>query len=222
MPNLLPESIVGFRLDWVHPAGRLIWALLITGLGLAFVAALIRPPLERKLVATRQAVAGAAVVFVVGLVAAKLLSSIQVFVVWATLGALLAIAIAAIVSRDLRTPDQPTTWAEAMAGAVAVLVLFTLVYGVIPHEWLEFANSYLNMSNDRFFGWAGERLVKVPYSAVRDTVAALIYVVAIGGNVVLWMRWQDRLTPKPEPAEGDAAAAPVRTSRFGRPLKTQV
>jgi hypothetical protein len=222
MPNLLPESIVGFRLDWVHPAGRLLWSVLITGVGLAFVAALIHPPLERKLATARQAAAGAPIVLVVGLLAAKFLSSIQVLAVWATLGALLALAMAAVVSRDLRSPDQPTTWAEAMAGAVAVTVLFTLVYGVIPHEWLTFANSYLNMSNDRFFAWAGDRLVKMPYSAVRDTVATLIYVVAIGGNVVLWVRWQDRLTPKPEPAEGAAAAQVVRTSRFGRPLKTQV
>jgi hypothetical protein len=222
MPNLLPESIVGFRFDWVHPAGRLIWSLLITGVGLAFVAALIHPPLERKLVTTRQAIAGAAVVFVLGIVAAKLLSSIQVLVVWATLGALLAIAMGAVVSRDLRSPDQPTTWAEAMAGAVAVLVFFTLAYGVIPHEWLTFANSYLNMSNDRFFAWAGDRLVKMPYSTVRDTVAALIYVVAIGANVVLWVKWQQRLTPKAAPAEGEAAPPVIRTSRFGRPLKTQV
>jgi hypothetical protein len=222
MPNLLPESIVGFRLDWMHPAGRLIWSVLITGIGLVFVAALIRPPLERKLVTMRQAIAGAVVVFVLGIFAAKLLSSIQVLVVWATLSALLGIAMAAVVSRDLRSPDQPTTWAEAMAGAVAVLVLLTLAYGVIPHEWLTFANAYLNMSSDRFFGWAGERLVKLPYSAVRDTVAALIYVIAIGANVVLWVRWQDRLTPKPEPAEDEAAAQVVRTSRFGRPLKTQV
>jgi hypothetical protein len=223
MPNLLPESIVGFRLDWMHPAGRLIWSVLITGIGLVFVAALIRPPLERKLVTTRQAIAGAVVVFVVGIFAAKLLSSIQVLVVWAVLGALLAIAMAAVVSRDLRSPDQPTTWAEAMAGAVAVLVLFTLAYGVIPHEWLTFANSYLNMSSDRFIEWPPwpfYDVVKLPFSAIRDSVAALIYVVAIGANVVLWVRWQDRLAPAPEPTE--AEEAPARTSRFGRPLKAKV
>jgi hypothetical protein len=200
----------------------LIWSLLVTGVGLAFVAALVRPPLERKLLTARQASPAAGVVLVVGVLAARFLSSIQVFVVWATLGALIAVAMAAVVSRDLRSPDQTTTWAEAMAGAVAVLFFFTLAYGIIPHEWLTFANSYLNMSNDRFIGWAGERLVKLPYSAIRDTVAALIYVVAIGANVVLWVRWQDRLTPKAEPAEGEAAAQVVRTSRFGRPLKSQV
>ncbi|MGQ0803242.1 MAG: hypothetical protein ACT4PI_05205 [Actinomycetota bacterium] len=216
MPNLLPDW-----LPWIRPAGRLLWSLIATGVGLAFVAALIRPPLEHKLVTARQAVAGAVVVLVIGLFAAKLLADFQTVVVWVMFGVLLAIAFAAVASRDLRSPDQATTWAEAMAGSFAVLVLFTLIYGVIPHEWLTFANAYLNMSNDRFISWPLERLVKLPYSAIRDTVAALIYVVGIGGNVVLWVKWQERLTPKPEPAEGEGAAEVIRTSRFGRPLKAK-
>jgi hypothetical protein len=221
MPNLLPESIVGFRLDWVHPAGRLIWSLIITGVMLAFVIALIRPPLGRKLVTTSQAVAASIVVVAVGWLAASFLTSIQVLVVWVTLGAVFAIAMAAVVSRDPRPPDRTTTWAEAMVGAVAVFALMTLAYGVIPHEWLTFANAYLNMSNDRFVEWAGDRLVKLPYSALRDVVATLIYVVAIAGNLLLWAKWQTRLTPAPAAAEGEAAATVVRTSRFGRPVKSK-
>jgi len=219
MPNLLPDW-----LPWIRPAGRLIWSLIGTGVGLAFIAALIRPPRERKLVTARQALAGAVVVFVLGLVAGKLLADFQTVVVWVMLGGVLAIAFAAVASRDLRSSDQTTTWAEAMLGAVAVFVIFTLVYGVVPHEWLTFANSYLNMSNDRFIKepyWPFYDTVKLPFSAIRDTVAALIYVVAIGGNVVLWMKWQARLTPKPEPAEGETAAEVIRTSRFGRPLKAK-
>jgi len=216
MPNLLPDW-----LPWIRPAGRLLWSLIGTGIGLAFVAALIRPPLEHKLVTARQALAGSVVVVVLGLVAAKLLSDFQTVVVWVMLGGLLAIALAAVASRDLRSPDRTTTWAEAMTGALAVTVLFTLIYGVIPHEWLTFANSYLNMSSDRFISWPLERLVKLPYSAIRDTVAALIYVVGIGANVVLWVKWQERLAPKPEPAEGEGAAEVIRTSRFGRPLKAK-
>jgi purine-cytosine permease-like protein len=219
MPNLLPDW-----LPWIRPAGRLIWSLIATGVGLAFVATLIRPPLERKVVTARQAVAGAVVLFVLGIFGAKLLADLQTVVVWVMFGGLLAIALAAVASRDLRSPDQPTTWAEAMTGALAVLVLFTLVYGVIPHEWLTFANSYLNMSSDRFIKepfWPFYNTVKLPFSAIRDTVAALIYVVGIGGNVVLWVKWQERLTPKPEPAEGAGAAEVIRTSRFGRPLKAK-
>ncbi len=217
MPNLLPDW-----LPWIRPAGRLIWSLIATGVGLAFIVALIRPPLPRKIVVARQAAIGAVVVLVLGLLVAKFASGIQTLVIWATGGAILALALAAVVSRDPRSPDRPTTWAEAMTGAVAVFALFTLAYGVIPHEWLTFANSYLNMASDRFVEWPPwpfYEVVKLPFSAIRDTVATLIYVVAIGANIVLWVRWQDRLTPAPEPTEGEATV--VRTSRFGRPLKVR-
>ncbi|MGH9031210.1 MAG: hypothetical protein ACRDY4_16530 [Acidimicrobiia bacterium] len=215
MPNLLPDW-----LPWIRPAGRLIWSLIITGVMLAFVVALIRPPLPRKLVTARQATAAGVVVLVLGLLAGKFASGVQTLVVWATLGLILAIAFAAVVSREPRSPDRATTWAEAIVGAVAVFLLFLLAYGVIPHEWLTFANSYLNMSTDRFVSWPLERLVKLPYSALRDIVATLIYVVAIGANLVLWSKWQSRLTPPPAAAaEGDTTV--VRTSRFGRPLKSK-
>jgi hypothetical protein len=218
MPNLLPDWA-----PWIHPAGRLIWSLLVTGIGLAFVVALIRPPLEHKIIQARQAAAGAVAVLVFGLLLAKFASAIQTLVVWATFGGLLAIAFAAVVSRDPRSPDQRLTWAEAMTGALGVFALFILAYGIIPHEWLTFANSYLNMSNDRFVEWPPwpfYDVVKLPFSAIRDSVAAIIYVVAVGINVVLWLKWQERLTPTPEPAAGEAAA-PARTSRFGRPVKSK-
>jgi lysylphosphatidylglycerol synthetase-like protein (DUF2156 family) len=215
MPNLLPDW-----LPWIRPAGRLIWSLLLTGVMLGFVVALIRPPLPRKLISVRDAVAASVVVIVVGLLAAKFASAIQTVVVWAALALLLAIAFAAVVSRDPRSPDRQTTWAEAMVGAVVVFTLMTLAYGVIPHEWLTFANSYLNMSTDQFVSWPFERLIKLPYSAFRDIIATLIYVVAIGANLVLWTKWQARLTPAPAAAEGEAATV-VRTSRFGRPLKSK-
>lgn len=215
MPNLLPDWA-----PWIRPAGRLIWSLLLTGVMLGFVVALIRPPLTRKLVTVREAVAASVVVLVVGVFAAKFLSGIQTVVVWVVLALLVAIAFAAVLSRDPRSPDRTTTWAEAMVGATVVFALMTLAYGVIPHEWLTFANAYLNMSTDRFVSWPLERLVKLPYSAFRDIVATLIYVVAIGLNIVLWAKWQARLTPAPAAAEGEAARV-VRTSRFGRPLKSK-
>jgi lysylphosphatidylglycerol synthetase-like protein (DUF2156 family) len=219
MPNLMPDWQ-----DWIRPAGRLLWSLLLTGVGLAFVLALIRPPLERKIVTTRQAVLGSVVVLVVGILAARVVNGLQTVMIWLTLGALFAIAMAAVVSRTPRSPDQQATWAEAMAGATAVFALFTLAYGVVPHEWLTYANSYLNMSTDRFVKWPPWPFydtVKLPFSAVRDAVAALIYVVVIGINIVLWVRWQQRLQPRPEPAPATEDATVLRTSRFGRPLKAR-
>jgi hypothetical protein len=219
MPNLLPDWA-----PWIQPAGRLLWSLILTGVGFAFVGALLRPPLERKLVTVRQAVLGSVVVLVVGILAARFISDLQTVMIWLTLGALFAIAMAAVLSRDPRSPDRRTTWAEAMAGSTAVFALFVVIYGVVPHEWLEFANSYLNMSTDRFVKWPPWPFydtVKLPYSAVRDSVAALIYVVFVVLNLMLWTRWQQRLQPRPEPAAGAEEATVLRTSRFGRPLKAK-
>lgn len=117
-------------------------------------------------------------------------------------------------------PDRPATWAECMGGAVGVFGLFTLAYGIVPSEWLVFATGYLNMSTDRFVKWPLDHFVKFPFSAVRDIVAVLIYLVAIGVNLWLFKKWQERSTVEPA---GDTAETrevePAGTSRFGRPLR---
>lgn len=120
-------------------------------------------------------------------------------------------------------PDRAATWAECMAGAVGVFGLFTLAYGVVPSEWLVFANSYLNMSTDRFVKWPPwplTKYVKFPFSAVRDIVAVLIYLIAVGATLWLFKKWQERSTVEPagETAE-TREIEPAATSRFGRPLR---
>ena len=212
MPHLLP--------DWqtfIRPAGRLIWSLLLTGVGLAFVVALLLPPRPKKIVTKGPALAGALGVLVIGIVAARIISPLQVLIVWLTMAGVVAVALAGVVSRDPREPGTPVTWAEAMLGSVAVFALFALAYGVVPHEWLTFANSYLNMASDRYIAHPLDRLIKLPYSAIRDSIAAGIYIVFFGANLALWGMWQRRLTPKPEAAATDAPE-PAGTSRFGRPL----
>ena len=56
MPNLIPDSVLGFELGWAQPAGRLIWSSLLLVIGLVFVVALIKPPLERQGPRTRRGV----------------------------------------------------------------------------------------------------------------------------------------------------------------------
>ena len=46
-------------------------------------------------------------------------------------------------------PELPPTWAQSMLGATAVFALFLLIYGVVPHEWLTWADSSLNLREDR-------------------------------------------------------------------------
>ena len=47
------------------------------------------------------------------------------------------------------------------------------------------------------------------YEVIRDIVAVIIYLVGIGGNAVLWKKWQNR---------GAEVAEPTPTSEYGRPL----
>jgi hypothetical protein len=131
-----------------------------------------------------------------------------------------------IVSALMRRPkpDRPATWAECMAGAVGVFALFILCFAVIPHEWLNFADGYLNWSTDKFVfthnQW-GARLppIDLPFSVLKDAVAAGIYVVFVGLAIFLFSKWQKR--PTASEAAAESIEQVVRTSRFGRPVKAK-
>lgn len=115
----------------------------------------------------------------------------------------------------LRRPksDRPVTWAQAMAGAMGVFALFLLGYGVVPHEWLTWADSGLGLREDKLI--LDTYPIEISGRAVRDIVATTIYLVFLGVNVVAWVLWQKRGQAKPKAAP---SAAPVRTSAFSRPV----
>jgi hypothetical protein len=218
MPNLIPESVLDrWHFSWAHPAGRLIFACLAMAIGLAFVVALIRPPLQRKILTPRQGVP-----LLIGLVIGcsvigGLVTGIQILMIWAIIFGSTALGLAMVVSRDPRPQDRQTTWAEAMAGAVGAFFLMTLAYGVIPHEWITYSDKYLNWTPDKFL--LETYLIKPNYQQVRDFIVVLIYGAFVGANLRLWVMWQQRLIPKPEPATEEGKV--LRTSRFGRPVKAR-
>jgi FtsH-binding integral membrane protein len=122
-------------------------------------------------------------------------------------------------------PDRPATWAECIAGAVGVFALMTLAYGVIPHEWITFSDGYLQWDTTQFVFRSGQDvfglgIVNWPFNFdkhnIRDIIVVLIYGVATGLNVALFVMWQKRGQPKDEATE----TAPKK-SRFGRPLRRQ-
>ena len=144
MPNLIPQSVLDrWFFGWAHPAGRLIFALLAMAIGLAFVFALLRPPLPRKILTPKQGVPLAIGLTIGCYIVGGFFPAVQVLMVWTIVFGVVALALAMVVSRDPRPQDRPTTWAEAMAGAVAVFFLMTLAYGIIPHEWITFSDKYL-------------------------------------------------------------------------------
>jgi hypothetical protein len=140
--------------------------------------------------------------------------------IWATVLLLLGIAVIVVLARRPRSPEPPT-WAQAMLGALGAFSLMLLAYGTIPHEWIVFANSYLNWSAAKFL-LQRNRIIHfdVTKQAANDAVAALIYVVMLGANIMLFSMWQKRpVAPAPD-AGADAAKEPqpAGTSAYGRPM----
>ena len=125
-----------------------------------------------------------------------------------------------------RPVGTPLTWGEAMVAGTWVFGIMLLAYGVVPHQWLNYADNELLWRPDKLLVgissdgvvWGNEaddllgtgRII-INYQAIRDIVASVIYVVALGGQMYLWSVWQKRGRKKP----GEVEAA---RSRFGRPV----
>jgi hypothetical protein len=116
--------------------------------------------------------------------------------------------------------ERPATWAQCMAGAVGTFAMFALAYAIVPHEWITFADKYLQWGTTKFMVRSGQEILffKFPFDinmkAISDIIATGIYVVAFGLNLYLFVAWQQRGAEKAEVPD-----APPKTSRFGRPLR---
>jgi hypothetical protein len=136
----------------------------------------------------------------------------------------LGIGVCLAVGRR-RPPGTPLTWGEAFVGGTFVFALMLLAYGVIPHQWLKYADNELLWRSDKLllaisskgvqmgqkaknFGGTGRIIIN--YQAIRDVVAAGFYGVFLGAQVKLWSAWQQR---------GRKAEVPAEVSSvFGRPV----
>jgi len=142
---------------------------------------------------------------------------------------LLGLAVIYFVGRR-RPPGTPLTWGEAMIAAVFVFGVMLLGYGVVPNEWLKWADNQLLWRPDRIWfavstKWpvfftgtnaavesaAGRGRVLVSFQSLRDIIAATIYIVMLVLQVALWISFQKR-------GRKAATTDVERTSMFGRPL----
>lgn len=124
-----------------------------------------------------------------------------------------------VIFRCRRPVGTPLTWGEAMVAATFVFGMLFWVYGVVPHQWLTWADGELGWRPDRIVFGPGDILkpqefdgwlpFTITYLTIRDIIAVLIYGVFLVGNVVVWSQWQKR---------GQEPPAEVERSTFGRPL----
>lgn len=143
-----------------------------------------------------------------------------------TLLLLLMLVPVVMVARRRRVGD-PVTWGEAMVAGTYVFFVLFWAYGVVPHQWLTYADADLNWRPDRlWFGPGGSITlpfvqwslstpwfpITVSAQVFRDIVATLIYVILLGVQIWFWVWWQNR----DKKAEAAKAVEPV--TPYGRPL----
>ena len=123
-----------------------------------------------------------------------------------------------------RPPGKPLTWGEAFLAATFVFALLLMIYGIVPNQWLQWADNELEWRKDSFgipnpFGrswfedgisFFGRGRIMISKEAIRDVVAAGLYAGFLVGQVMAWLWWQRR--------GRRAAAAQAETSAYGRPL----
>ena len=127
----------------------------------------------------------------------------------------LLVTLAVIVRYLVKRPvDAPLSWGEAMIAATFVFWVMFLAYGIVPHQWLAWADNELKWRKDKLLLGPGDIFQEaipftISYEALRDIIAVGIYGVLLVLHVGLWMVWQNR---------GKAKPAELPTSPYGRPL----
>ena len=128
-------------------------------------------------------------------------------------------ALAVIPYGKRRKVGQPTTWGEAMVGAVYAFFVMFLAFGVVPHQFIDHADKELGWRKDKMLNGPFDLLqakanggnfpFTLSYEAVRDIVVLVIHGIYIGLFIYLFIWWQKR---------GEAKPAALPSSTYGRPL----
>jgi uncharacterized membrane protein len=124
-----------------------------------------------------------------------------------------------------RKVGAPLTWGEAMVSGTWIFFVLFWAYGVVPHQFLTWADSELSWRPDKiWFGPNGSVTVfgatldtpwipiQISAQVFRDIIATTIYIVFLGIQMWFWVWWQNR------DKRAEAAKAIEPTTPYGRPL----
>lgn len=137
------------------------------------------------------------------------------------------LGMGAIVLWGKRRPvGAPLTWGEAIPGATFCFALMLWVYGVVPNQWLQWANNELEWNSAKVlvksdqFTFFGDTVRLPPFSMSYETLSHIIvsgiYGLFLGLHVAMWAYWNDR--SKKAEAQKQRELEP---STYGRPLVKQ-
>jgi hypothetical protein len=141
--------------------------------------------------------------------------------IWKGIGYLIilgATTMALVGASVLWVLNQKMTWARATVAALIAWVALVFFFGMVPSEWLNFAQTDLDWSSQRValsippFLVLGNT-VELSWAMVKDSISMGYHVVMLVVAPVLALQLQKIKDGRP------AAAAPVeKKSPYGRPL----
>ena len=141
--------------------------------------------------------------------------------IWKGVGYLIvlgATTIALIGAAMLMVLNQRLTWARATIGALIAWVALVFFFGMVPSEWLNYAQTDLDWSSQRIaltippFLVLGNT-VEISWAVIKDSISMGYHIVMLGVAGVLALQLQKIKEGRP------ASAAPAeKKSPYGRPL----
>jgi hypothetical protein len=114
--------------------------------------------------------------------------------------------------------NQRMTWARALFAGVVAWVELVIIFGMVPSEWLNFAQTDLDWSSQRVALTIPPALVlgndvQLSYAAIKDSISMGYHIVMLVAAAVFVIQLQKMKQGRPASAE---RATP--TSPYGRPL----
>jgi hypothetical protein len=135
--------------------------------------------------------------------------------------------LAAVPLYGRRRPvGAPLTWGEAIVAATYAFFVMFWVYGVVPNQWLQWANNELEWNAAKplvradQFTFISDTIRLPPFSMSYETlshiIVAGIYGVFLGAHVAMWSIWNNRGKKAEQQAQRQ-----LEPSSYGRPLVKQ-
>lgn len=141
-------------------------------------------------------------------------------IIWKAIGYLIvggAATFALIGATFLWVLNQKMTWARATVAAMIAWLALVFFFGIVPSEWLNFAQTDLEWGNDPAitippFLVLGNELA-LSYAALKDAISMGYHVVMLGAGAVLALEIQKMKQGRPAHKRPEALKSP-----YGRPL----
>ncbi len=114
--------------------------------------------------------------------------------------------------------NQTMTWARAVFAATITWIELVIIFGMVPSEWLNFAQTDLDWSSQRVAlvipAWLVlGNTVEISYAVLKDSISMGYHIVMLAAAAVFALQLQKMKQGAPA-----AAARPEPISPYGRPL----